>query len=172
MTELSPMGVEFWEGDDEWERVNWYKKLTKCNNATSEVTCKPIKEINEYIEGMVLKRFLNEPIVDIKYLDNHLHDPLPFEIGEYKNKRHLLQSDELVFLSTTMQKAEVTIDHDLIISDLRKDQYTIHQVSEEEVYGPDIFSQGEFGDDVIFLWEFKLDLNKKRTIEIKYYALD
>jgi len=35
-------------------------KLSKCNNSTSEpeITCKSTEEINEYIKGMVLKRFI------------------------------------------------------------------------------------------------------------------
>ena len=38
--------------------------------------------------------------------------------------------------------------------------------------GPDKYTKGEFGDDTIFLWEFKVDPHNKRRIEIKYYAMD
>ena len=57
-TELHQMGVHFWKDDDDYEQVNWYMKLSKCNNNTSEVTCKSTEEINEYIKGMVLMKFL------------------------------------------------------------------------------------------------------------------
>jgi len=53
------MGIKFWDDEEEYERVNWYMKLSKCNNHTSEVTCKSTEEINEYINGMVLRRYLN-----------------------------------------------------------------------------------------------------------------
>jgi len=58
-TNLTPIGTHFWEVDDEYEQVNWYMKLAKCNNETSEVTCKPIEEINEYIKNMFMTRWLN-----------------------------------------------------------------------------------------------------------------
>jgi len=50
------MGVHFWEEEHDYELVNWYMKLAKCNNETSEVTCKPIDEIDEYVKNMVLRR--------------------------------------------------------------------------------------------------------------------
>jgi len=50
------MGLVFWEDDDEWEQINWYMKVAKCNNNTSSVTCKPIEEINEYIKDMFITR--------------------------------------------------------------------------------------------------------------------
>jgi len=53
------MGITFWEDEEKYEQVNWHMKLSKCNNNTSEVTCKSTEEINEFIKGMVLRRFLN-----------------------------------------------------------------------------------------------------------------
>jgi len=53
------MGVQYWEDGDEYEHLNWYMKLSKCNNETSEVTCKPTEEINEYIENIIMERYLN-----------------------------------------------------------------------------------------------------------------
>jgi len=35
-------------------------------------------------------------------MKDHKHDPLPFEIGEYKRKRHILHPDGLIYLSTTL----------------------------------------------------------------------
>jgi len=29
-------------------------KLSKCNNETSEITCKPTEEINKYINNMIM----------------------------------------------------------------------------------------------------------------------
>ena len=34
-------------------------KVSKCNNMTSEVTCKPIEEIDEYIKNMFITRWVN-----------------------------------------------------------------------------------------------------------------
>ena len=31
---------------------------------------------------------------------------------------------------------------------------------------------GDFGDNTLFVWEFKHDTMNKKVIEIKYYALD
>ena len=60
---------------------------------------------------------MNKPIIDIDYMDEHKDDSLPFEIGLFKHKRHLLHNDVTIFLSTTIQKAEITIDRDLVKSD-------------------------------------------------------
>ena len=120
------MGVEFWEEDDEYEQVNWYMKLTKCNNDTSEVTCKSTEEINEYIKGIVLTKKIDYPTVDIEYLDLHKHDPLPFEIDKPTKKRHILRNDELVFLSATIQKVEINVDHELVVSDFINEEHTTH----------------------------------------------
>jgi len=56
----------------------------------------------------------------------HKHDPLPFEISEYKSKRHLLNANELIYLSTALQRVDIEVDHDLIISDFGHEDYTIH----------------------------------------------
>ena len=40
-------------------------------------------------------------------MDLNKHDPLPFEIGEIKSKRHLLSADELIYLSTTLQRVDI-----------------------------------------------------------------
>ena len=59
-------------------------------------------------------------------MDNHKDDPLPFDIGIYKSRRHLLNHDSVIFLSTTIQKAEIILDRELIISDYINTEYTIH----------------------------------------------
>ena len=80
-TTLAPIGVEFWEDDDEWEQVNWYMKVAKCNNETSSITCKPIEEIDSYINNMFITRKVVQPMIDIEYMDIHKGDVLPFQIG-------------------------------------------------------------------------------------------
>ena len=50
------MGVHYWEDDDEYELINWYMKIAKCNNDTYSGTCKPIEEIDAYIKNMFLTR--------------------------------------------------------------------------------------------------------------------
>ena len=81
---LIPMGVKFWEEGDDWEQINWYMTLTKCNNNTSSVTCKPIEEIDEYIKNMIITREVMQPMIDLDYMDHHLYDESPFENGPYK----------------------------------------------------------------------------------------
>ena len=50
-------------------------------------------------------------------------------------------------------------------------EYTFHQVVKEEI-PLSKFEPDEFGTDIIFVWEFKVDLHDKKIIEIKYYAAD
>ena len=59
-------------------------------------------------------------------MDLHKADSLPFEIDKPTKKRHILRNDSLVFLSATIQKVEISVDHQLIISDLIQEEYTIH----------------------------------------------
>ena len=76
---LTPMGIVFWEEDEEYELINWYMKIAKCINSTSSsVTCKPIEEINKYIHNMFLTRTILEPLIDLGYIDTHLNNELPF----------------------------------------------------------------------------------------------
>jgi len=72
-------------------------------------------------------------------MDLHNSESFPFEIGEYKMKRHVLRPDELFYQSTTLQKVELKYDHEHFVSDFIYDELTIHQVSAEEVEGPDRF---------------------------------
>jgi len=73
-SDLAPMGVALWEEDEEWEQINWYMKIAKCDNNTSSVICKPIEEIDAYIERMFLTRTVRHPLVDVYYLDGHKYD--------------------------------------------------------------------------------------------------
>jgi len=33
-TNLTKMGVVFWEEDEDWVQINWYMTVAKCNNST------------------------------------------------------------------------------------------------------------------------------------------
>ena len=57
--------------------------VVKCNNATSDVTCKSPDEINDYIDdNLYLYRFVDQPMIDINYMGMHMSDYLPFFIGQ------------------------------------------------------------------------------------------
>jgi len=71
-----------------------------------------------------------------------------------------------------MEKVNVEIDTNYYISDFIHGEYSFHQIKEEQIYGRDKYEKGEFGNDTIFLWEFTVDPNNKKKVEIKYYALD
>ena len=77
-TELTPMGLVFWEENEEYEDIHWYMKIAKCNNSTSSVTCKPLEEIDQYIDNMFLTRKVMQPIYDLEYVDKHKYDKKPF----------------------------------------------------------------------------------------------
>ena len=126
-SQLTPMGVQFWPEDEEYEHINWYMTLSKCNNSTSSVTCKPLEEIDAFMENMFMTRWLNQPLIDIDQMDkNKNKDVLPFEIGEKKRDLHLLSANEMIYLSTTIQKYEVDIDFNNWITDFIHNEYTFH----------------------------------------------
>ena len=110
-------------------------------------------------------------MIDLDYMDHHLYDEMPFENGPYTKERTLIYNDDPRFISTTLQKFEVSIDTNYFISDLITSEYTFHQVVKEKIQ-TDKFEKGEFGTDTIFIWEFKVDLFNKKIVEIKYYAAD
>jgi len=101
-------------------------KLAKCNNNTSSVTCKPIEEINEYIDNMILTRKIVQPTIDLGYIDQHKYDVKPFDLSEVVDDRQLLHNDKLLFISTSIEKVEVKLDTNLVISDLIAQFYTFH----------------------------------------------
>ena len=64
------MGAVFLEEKQSWEKVNWYMNIVKCNNNTSDVTCKPMEEINSWIEdNLYLYRRVEYPMLDVNYLN-------------------------------------------------------------------------------------------------------
>ena len=55
--------MKYWEEDDEWEEIVWYLRLTKCHGKDS---CADEDKINEFIEGLVVTRFIWEPSIDFE----------------------------------------------------------------------------------------------------------
>ena len=71
-----------------------------------------------------------------------------------------------------IEKVDFEIDYNRWISDITVKEPTIHQIQGEKTISSDKFEKHEFGEDLIFLWEFKSDVTSKRYVTMKYYALD
>jgi len=97
---LTEIGIENSNPDNifDIENINWYFHLSKCKNNTVKATCKPIEEINELIENLIITRKLEVPMLENEYMNKHLHDEFPFEIDKSKEERHLLNPNKQVYI--------------------------------------------------------------------------
>jgi len=67
-------------------------------------------------------------MLDIDYMDEHRHDKFPFELGELNHESHLLSTENLLFISNTLQEVEVEIDHNKYVSDFSQLEFKFHWV--------------------------------------------
>ena len=65
-------------------------------------------------------------MINTDHMDAHLKDKLPFFIDLYKKDVHILKSDNPLYLSSTVERVEIEIDTNPVISDFLHRLHTIH----------------------------------------------